>query len=1209
MNRFKMVTKRALSIFLCMVMLLTVMFSVPLSVNAETAQIHSQTRAEAVENNDENISYDVAEENTEQDINIEKEEKAYISDVGSDTLNEFEVDGIIYAEIDSVSVKVIGYNKELVPDDVVIPETVEGKTVTEVGENAFGRSRIKSIVLPETVTTVGPAAFYYCSALKTATILGELTTIEDYTFQYCNLSEIVWPDSITHIGKSAFWGSSFESIDFPKNLQTIAEYAFNQCVYLKQLTIPSSVTSIGKDAFECNYSLTEVMFEERTTLLPLGEGAFSSCTDLISFDFTYCSKLDRRAFGGCTSLTSIALPDGVDITSGINAFSNCTSLKTAKLPENADVIPEGFFSGCVSLETVEAGKIKSVGDEAFKDCSSLVSFDFTNCTDISEGAFYGCTSLQSVQTNKIENIGDNAFENCSSIVDFDFSFCTSIGNSAFQGCTGFTSMNIPSNVVKLGGNAFSNCTGLTCVTLPDSITIGAGAFSGCTNLKTVNLSDNIESIPSSCFSDCVSLETVQTGKIKSIGSQAFNNCCSLTSFDFSSCTIIGYDAFSKCTGFTSVTLPDNVTTIGTGTFSGCTNLKTVKLSDNIESIPSSCFSGCESLEKVQAGEINSVDFSAFYNCINLTDISFAKNSIDTVGLKAFENCSKLTEIDLHKVAYIENSAFKNCTALTKVNLEGNTRLTSIGYGAFGNCTSLEKIDIPSSCKEICETAFMNCHSLSEVTLREGLEEIKQQAFFNCYSLYQIFIPNSVSLIEAYAFACFEYEDEVYIYSDFTVLGSPDSLADEYAEMYMVKYENAIPAPKLTAIANTDSGIKLSFEKLSSVSGYYRVYRKTAGTSWTKLADVTTSSYTDTTAVAGTKYTYTVKFIGNDGTTSLYDKNGLSITRLKTPSVSKIENTASGAKITFSAVAGASKYRVYYKTSDGWKSIGDTQETSFVHADAVSGTTYTYTVKAFDSDGMGSAHNSTGWSNKYIATPYVNSAEVTNGGVKLTWDKVAGAENYRVFVKNGSSWKGLATVSGATTSYVDKTATAGNTYTYTIRCMDSKSNPVSDYDKEGFTVRYLETPQITGFENIDGGTVITWNGVEGAEKYRLYVKKDGSWKMLFDVEGTSYTHLDLVEGTEYTYTIRCVSEDSKIFESGFDSTGFSNIYEKPEITVLIGDADLDGELSVMDASLIQMYLVGKKTIEGEALIAADADVDGEISVMDASLIQMILVGKK
>ncbi len=606
-----------------------------------------------------------------------------------------------------------------------------------------------------------------------------------------------------------------------------------------------------------------------------------------------------------------------------------------------------------------------------------------------------------------------------------------------------------------------------------------------------------------------------------------------------------------------------------------------------------------------------IEPDAFRNCKNLKTVVFEEGSqLRTMFEGAFERCTALESISLpENLISVTEYVFKGCTNLKSVTLAKNAAMKHIGVQAFSGCESLESIDIPATVETIADKAFENCYSLSKVELHEGLEKIGEKAFFNCYSLPEIYVPESVKEIGAYAFACFDYEGDIYSIGDFTVIGSSDSLADEYAEMYMLKYEKALPAPKLTSVSNTDSGIKLRFEKISGVNGYYRVYRKTTGTSWSKLADITTASYTDTTAVAGTKYTYTVKFIGYDGTTSLYDKTGLSITRLKTPSVTKIENTTDGAKITWGAVAGATKYRAYVKTSSGWKGLGDTESTSFVHTDAVSGTSYTYTVKAFDSDGAGSSHNSTGWSNKFIATPFIKSAEVANSGVKLTWDKVAGAENYRVFIKNGSSWKTLANVSGATNSYIDKTATVGNSYTYTIRCVDANGNFVSGYDKEGFTIRYLETPQITSFENIVGGTVISWNEVEGASKYRLYVKKDGSFSKLADTADTSFVHTDLIDGNEYTYTIRCVSEDSKTPESGFSSTGYSNLYEEPAIKVLTGDADLDGTLSVLDASLIQMFLVGHKTIEGDALIAADADLDGEITVLDASLIQMILAGVK
>ena len=1276
MNRFKMVTKRALSIFLCMVMLLTVMFSVPLSVNAETAEIQAEPKVEVVENNDENISCDTTVENKEQTINIVKEEKADISDIGTDTVNEFEVDGIKYADIDDVSVKVIGYNKELLPEDLVIPETVEGKTVTEIGERAFFKTNIKSVIVPQTVTTIGQSAFSTILSLTSATILGNITEISNGVFYYCpHLSEVSLPDSIKHIGDEAFGTCRLENFQLPKNLETIGSYAFRGCG-MTQLTIPASLHTIGNHGFDGLYNLTKVIFEERTTLLSLGEYAFSSCKKITSFDLTNCSKLGAYAFQGCIGFTSMTLPENVDISTGYGAFYGCTNLKTVTLSENMTAIPSAFFYGCTKLQSIQGSDITSIGGKAFFACKSITEYNFPYCTSIGSEAFfschgltnvvfpdnidislgngvfsecsylksitlprnmteipdeffYNCHSLESIQGNKMTSVGKEAFTNCRKLTSFDFSYCTNIGSSAFSNCKGLTDVAFPENIdVTIGSSAFSGCTNLKTVKLPDSTdAIVSSCFSDCSSLETVqggkitrvgnsafiNCSSllnfdfaNCTAVNSSAFSGCTSLQGVQANKIEKIWDKAFENCSSIESFDFSFCTSIGDSAFKGCAGLAAVTLPENII-IGDSVFSGCTGMKTAKLPDSMDTIPDSCFRDCTSLESIETGEIKVVKNAAFYNCNNLANASFAKdNSITTVDEKAFENCYMLTEFALHKVKYIYASAFENCTSLINVDLEKNTTLVSIKSEAFYNCFSLEEINIPSSCERINDNAFQNCYNLKSVDIQDGLLSVGEFAFYNCLSLPEIYIPESVKEIGGCAFGCFDYNDEIYSFSDFVVVGSPDSLAQEYAEAYGVTYEYGLPAPTLSSITNTTDGIKISFEKLSGVSGKYRVYRKTDGTSWTKLADITSDTYTDKTAESGVYYTYTVKFIGNDGINSRYDKQGITIMRIANPAVTSIKNTEEGAKITWDKVDGATVYRVYYKTSSDWVSLGDTRETSFTHTGIDSNSTYTYTLRAYYPEGY-SSFNSKGWTNTFIATPYITKAEVTNNGIKLNWDKVDGASSYRVFINNGTSWKGLATVSG--NSYVDKTATAGESYTYTIRALDSNGNFVSDYDKEGFVVRYFETPQITGFENIDDGTVITWNGVEGAEKYRLYVKKDGSWKMLADVEGTSYTHLDLVEGTEYTYTIRCVSEDSKIFESGFDSAGFSNIYEKPEITVLIGDADLDGELSVLDASLIQMYLVGKKTLEGDALIAADADEDGEISVMDASLIQMILVGKK
>lgn len=1022
MTKLKSISKRTMSVLLCMVMLLTVFMSVPFIASAGVAY-------------------------------------------------SFEEDGIRYLDLGDSIVSIVGINSETIPKDVVIPSTVQGKTVTAVEERAFSYTDIKSIVLPETVVAIGQYAFSASNSLRSVTILGNITTIESWTFQYCYaLTEIYLPDSITHIGSSAFWGCAFDSIDLPKKLETIDGYAFKYC-NLKQLIIPSAVHTIGNEAFSCIYNLTDVMFEDRTTIVSLGESVFSSCSKLTSFDFTYCSDFGRNAFYGCTSLTSVTLPDNIDITSGNGAFSYCSNLKTVNLSDSIDTIPNHCFDSCTSLENIQTGKIKSIGDSAFGSCPSITSFDFSNCTYIGWQAFFGCT-------------------------------------------------------------------GLTSVTLPDNmdITIKGATFQDCTNLKTAKLPNNMETIPDFCFSNCTSLESVQTGTIKSVGIKAFRNCRNIASFDLTYCTSIGSDAFCGCKGFTSVTLSDNIVSLGSGAFSSCTNLKTAKLTDNITTIPDSCFSNCTSLESIQTGKIKKVGYKAFYNCENLTDISFANdNNISEVFENAFENCTNLTEFALHDVQYIYDSAFKNCSSLIKVDLEGNKKLKSIEQRAFYGCTSLESIDIPATCENIHEQAFMNCESLYYVDIKSGLKKIGNKAFFNCYSLYNIIVPKSVESIGGMALGCYEKDGNYYSFSDFVVAGVKGSLADEYADAYHVYW--ALNAPKLSKVENKSNGVKVTFAKASGASsGKYEVYRCTDSSEWKMIGSTTSLSYTDKTAKSGTKYYYTVQFVGKP-TNSLNDYP-LEIVRLSTPKVSKITNTNSGAQLTWSKITGAAKYNVYVKSGSKWKKLGDTTSTSFIHTAAKSGTTYKYTVKAYDSSGdYASAYDSSGFSNKFVASPKISKTSNTTTGIKITWGKVTGAEKYRVFVKSGSKWKKLTDTTS--TSYTHTGRESGKTYTYTVRCVSSTGKSYkSGYDKEGTKHLYLATPKVKKISNTIDGAKLTWGKVEGATKYNVYVKSGSKWKKLGDTTSTTFTHTTAKSGTTYTYTVKAYDETGA-FASAYKSAGDKN----------------------------------------------------------------------
>ncbi|MBQ1507497.1 MAG: CHAP domain-containing protein, partial [Ruminococcus sp.] len=190
----------------------------------------------------------------------------------------------------------------------------------------------------------------------------------------------------------------------------------------------------------------------------------------------------------------------------------------------------------------------------------------------------------------------------------------------------------------------------------------------------------------------------------------------------------------------------------------------------------------------------------------------------------------------------------------------------------------------------------------------------------------------------------------------------------------------------------------------------------------------------------------------------YDAN------LDTPKIKSSENTEAGIKLSWSAVEGASKYRVFYKSGSGWRALGDTDGTSFVDDDVRSGNSYTYTVRCLSADGSRytSDYDSNGFKARFIAMPKIKNSENTADGVKLNWDAVTGASKYRVFYLGSRGWNRLGDTEG--TSITDTIVRSGATYVYTIRCVGSDGSYTSTFDSDGFSATYIDVPVISKSEN-------------------------------------------------------------------------------------------------------------------------------------------------
>ena len=260
----------------------------------------------------------------------------------------------------------------------------------------------------------------------------------------------------------------------------------------------------------------------------------------------------------------------------------------------------------------------------------------------------------------------------------------------------------------------------------------------------------------------------------------------------------------------------------------------------------------------------------------------------------------------------------------------------------------------------------------------------------------------------------------------------------------------------------------------------------------------------------------------------------------TPSISKLENTTGGIKLSWNKVSGAYGYRIYQKTSNGWKRFKDTTATSFTDSAVSANQTKTYTIRCIDSSGNTiSGFNSKGWSKKYTpVAPTISKLENTSSGIKLSWNKIAGAYGYRLYYKTSSGgWKRFKDTTA--TSFTDSGVSPNRTETYTIRCIDKNGKTVSGFYSKGWSKKYAPVaPKITKLTNTSKGVSVTWGKVAGVYGYRLYRKyAGGSWTKVKDTTSTSFTDSGAKKGKKVTYTLRCIDKNGKTI-SGYNATGWS-----------------------------------------------------------------------
>ena len=227
-------------------------------------------------------------------------------------------------------------------------------------------------------------------------------------------------------------------------------------------------------------------------------------------------------------------------------------------------------------------------EQCFYDVPNIESVVISGAVDVPRDMFGKCTGLKKVTLkNGVRSIGEDAFRDCSSLesVIFENTVLEKISDGAFWGCSALSSIALPDSVTEIERNAFFE-TGLRNIQLPEKLTlIGGGAFCNCKNLKQVQLPPQLKELGDGAFFNCENLTQIQLpAQLNKLGTDAFRNCTSLDKIDIpAGLTQIEPDTFCN-TGLTSVTLHEGLTKIEDGAFHDCLKLKKIRIPKSVTDI-------------------------------------------------------------------------------------------------------------------------------------------------------------------------------------------------------------------------------------------------------------------------------------------------------------------------------------------------------------------------------------------------------------------------------------------------------------------------------------------------------------------------------------------------------------------------------------------------------------------------------------------------
>jgi len=499
--------------------------------------------------------------------------------------------------------------------------TFLGDSLTTIGRSAFAACKLlKGIVIPSSVTSMGPWVFRACNELRYAAFLGtkDPGIVSRGVFQECrNLGKVcvssaydassfcgysglspleecgVAPNATGKCGQGTKWFLNFDTgvlkvegkgymtdacdlntdqkshvtaLVVKKGVKSIAPKAFMNFIHLKSVTIPDSVEEIGDWAFYRSGKIRLIKLPD--SVVSIGDYAFEySNLYTIQFGFSL-KKIGKRAFHECRNLPLIILPSSVT-SIGSNAFSNCTQLTSVTYfgDEDPGVGSTDVFKPCPKLSSVCV--LDLYKSATFCGLQKLSSLDQCKVGRIFTGdCGKGFTWVLDNHTHvlRVQGKGDmrkpchltKAQKNGVESIVFEDGIL-SIPDNAFSDFPHLYVVNFSNTVQKIGSHAFDG-NDIVRLKIPSSVkSIGDCAFCGCERLRRVEFSDGLETIGKYAFSGTWMEDLVIPRTVKHIGYAAFYHCPDLDTVAYLGTENPGSDsdAFDGCNGLKYICVPYN----------------------------------------------------------------------------------------------------------------------------------------------------------------------------------------------------------------------------------------------------------------------------------------------------------------------------------------------------------------------------------------------------------------------------------------------------------------------------------------------------------------------------------------------------------------------------------------------------------------------------------------------------------------------------